>query len=80
MAGFECWWYVTGKPSWYMSGVWKDCWRTVGGIEGAVLGAEAFVCVGLVRVELHIQDVAFGGHSKIGNFSAIPVKGKGQFY
>lgn len=80
MAGFECWWCVTGNPSWYVSGVWEDCWLTVGGIVGAVLGAEAFVGVGFVRVELHVQDVARGGQSKLGIFSAIPVKGKDQFY
>lgn len=31
-------------------------------------------------MEIHVQGVAAGGQSKIWDFSAIPVKGKGQSY
>lgn len=76
--GFKRRRFVTGNPSRFVSVVREDRWLTVGGIVGAVLGAEAFVGVGLVRVEYHVQDVGVAGQSQGRQFPTIPVKGKGR--
>lgn len=45
---------------------------TVLGVVGAVLGAEAFVGGGFVRVEHHVQDVSAAGESQGGHFTTVP--------
>lgn len=45
---------------------------TVLGVVGAVLGAEAFVGEGFVRVEHHVQDVFAAGESQGGHFTTVP--------
>lgn len=64
-----------GESLWFVcffSSARSDTLLTVGGVVGVVLGAEAFVGVGFVRVEHHLQDVAGAGQSQGGHFSTIP--------
>lgn len=47
---------------------------TVFGVVGTVLSAEAFIGVGFVRVEHHVQGVCRAGQSQGGHLSTVPGK------